>query len=289
MNISSLVKMIKSVKYCIVSLSMMTFFLASMACQRTDLDTINPTLSIEIGPVEIKEDSTSADTVMKIVLCIGQSNMAGRAEIEDEDAITLEEVYLFNEAEEWEFAANPLNKYSTIRKDLDMQKLGPAWTFGIRYQEMTDSRLGLVVNARGGTSIKEWAKGTDYYNETVARALAAKQKGDIIGIIWHQGEGDRNRASQYTELFRDMIESMRTDLGLPELPVVVGQISRAKEASIEINEVLLNMENEIPFVASVSSEGLTDNGDSTHFDTKAQRTLGERFAQAFFELLGETE
>lgn len=55
---------------------------------------------------------------MEIYLLIGQSNMAGRAEIEQQDKDTLKNVFLLTgiDGNEWEPAANPLNKYSTIRR-----------------------------------------------------------------------------------------------------------------------------------------------------------------------------
>lgn len=89
---------------------------------------------------------------LEIYLLIGQSNMAGRADIEIQDQDTLENVYLFTgiSGKEWEKAANPLNKYSTVRKELSMQKLGPGYTFA---REIAKARvgkqIGLVVNAKG--------------------------------------------------------------------------------------------------------------------------------------------
>ena len=57
---------------------------------------------------------TRKDSGMDIYLLIGQSNMAGRAEINEECMDTLEGVYLLSNdtVNPWEEAANPLNKYS---------------------------------------------------------------------------------------------------------------------------------------------------------------------------------
>lgn len=72
-------------------------------------------------------------------LLIGQSNMAGRAEILASDTDTLHQVFLFcgNANKVWERAANPLNKYSTIRKDIAMQKFGPGYTFAREIKKTT--------------------------------------------------------------------------------------------------------------------------------------------------------
>lgn len=54
-----------------------------------------------------------------IYLLIGQSNMAGRAPLNEEDKGIIEGVYLSNNKNEWELASNPLNRYSTIKKVLN--------------------------------------------------------------------------------------------------------------------------------------------------------------------------
>ena len=94
-----------------------------------------------------------------IYLCIGQSNMAGRATLTPAVMDTLVNVYLFNDRNFFEPAVNPLNRYSTIRKEIGIQKLGPAYSFARKVSEKSDCKIGLVVNARGGSSIKSWEKG----------------------------------------------------------------------------------------------------------------------------------
>lgn len=231
-----------------------------------------------------RADKVPKKPIMKIFLCIGQSNMAGRGEIKGMDTVTLVKVFLFNDSSKWEPAKNPLNKYSTVRKDLEMQKLSPAWTFAISCQKHLDAEVGLVVNAKGGTKIKEWMPGTPFYNEAIIRALKAQKSSEIIGVIWHQGESDRSSSTSYAESFRQIVKAIRTDLDIPNLPVVVGQISKAKESSASINEVLKHLEIEIPNVKCVSSDGLSHVGDSTHFDTEAQRELGRRYAEAMIQI-----
>ncbi len=59
---------------------------------------------------------------MDIYVLIGQSNMAGRAPIEFQDLDSINHVYHFTGKEEnpWEKTANPVNKYSRVRKDFAM-------------------------------------------------------------------------------------------------------------------------------------------------------------------------
>lgn len=146
--------------------------------------------------------------------------------------------------------------------------------------------IGLVVNARGGTSIREWTKGTKYYSEAVSRAKAAQLDGRLAGILWHQGESDGKLADSYLKKLSVLISNLRTDLGDPKLPFVVGlveQDDRDGKAPRVINEVLLQLPTRVPNTAVASSEGLL-TVDGTHFDSAGQRLLGARFADALLSL-----
>src|SRR5699024_11694824 len=72
---------------------------------------------------------------------IGQSNRAGRGFIEQPQKDTLKNVYLFT-GDGWEPAANPLNKYSTVRKALSIQKLGPGYGFAKKLEQCTGREIG---------------------------------------------------------------------------------------------------------------------------------------------------
>ncbi len=221
-----------------------------------------------------------------IILCIGQSNMAGRAEMAPADTVPLQHVFLFNERDEWEPAKNPLNRYSTIRKEISMQRLGPAWTFSKNLVNTYPGKnFGLVVNVRGGTSIDLWKKGSHYYNEAIIKALKAQKTGTLIGVIWHQGEADRNKWEGYTEKFSDMIMHLRHDLGIPDLPVVVGEIGDWKGNSGSVNGQIRAIPGKVPFTRCVSADGLMHMGDTLHFNTEAQYELGRRYAEEFTQLL----
>ena len=223
---------------------------------------------------------------LEIFLLIGQSNMAGRAEIEPQDRDSLENVFLFTGVEgfEWEKAANPINKYSTVRKDLSMQKMGPGFTFARKIaQAMPGKQIGIVVNARGGTAISEWMPGTLLYNEAVKRAKMAMKYGTLKGIVWHQGESDASKTDIYPEKIALLIKSLRTDLGLPEIPFVAGQLSEDKPERKVFNLMMLTLPEKINKMAVVTSES-TATFDGTHFDSKSTRIMGERYAEKMIKL-----
>lgn len=223
---------------------------------------------------------------LDIYLLVGQSNMAGRAEISGSDADTLESAFLYTgiPGKDWEKAANPLNKYSTIRKNLGMQKLGPGYHFAKQMLATDDQNaIGLVVNAKGGTSISEWEPGGVFYNEAVKRTKEAVKYGTLKGILWHQGESDASRFDTYLPKMVNLIQALRIDFNSPNLPVVVGQISEDQPQRINFNKMILQLPFHIENTGVVTTEN-TSTADSTHFNAISQRLLGERYAREMLKL-----
>ena len=224
---------------------------------------------------------------MDIYLLIGQSNMAGRADIKTQDKDTLKGVYLFTGLKEkmWERAANPVNKYSTIRKGLDLQKLGPGYYFAKSMAEKnTEKQIGLVVNAKGGTAISEWMPGTEFYNEAVSRTKQTMKSGTLKGVLWHQGESDISRTDVYMDQLRTLIENLRSDLGNKNLPFVVGQLSEDKVERKQFNRMILDLPLTLRNTGVVTIEN-TKTLDETHFDSESQKKLGKRYAEQMQKLI----
>lgn len=234
--------------------------------------------------------ATGEKQSLDIYLLIGQSNMAGRAEITTEYRDTLNNVYLLNENNRFEKAANPLNKYSTIRKELNMQKLGPGYSFSKKIAAVTKRRIGLVVNARGGSSIKSWEKGNadGYYEAALIRAKEAMKYGKIKAILWHQGEANVSTPANYKVQITNLVNNLRQDLNNPKLFFIAGEISqwnwtKSPEGTKPFNDMIKSIDTFIPYSACISSDSLTPfvkDGSDPHFDTDSQIKLGERYADA---------
>jgi hypothetical protein len=242
--------------------------------------------NFEKKPVKGEQQPKLNQKELHIYLLIGQSNMAGRAEISGSDADTLENVFLFagNPEKQWEKAANPLNKYSTIRKDLSMQKLGPGYHFAKKMLEFDEENsIGLVVNAKGGTSISAWEPGSHFYNEAIKRTKEAMKYGTLKGILWHQGESDASRSDTYLPKITNLIQAFRIDFNSHDLPVVVGQLSENKPQRINFNKMILKLPLSLENVGVVTTEN-TGTTDSTHFNAESQRLLGERYASEMKKL-----
>lgn len=221
-----------------------------------------------------------ADDKIHIYLLIGQSNMAGRANIPEDATGTIERCFLLNKKNEWEAASNPLNRHSPIRKGLGMQKLGPGYSFARKMSEADkNATIGLIVNARGGTSIDEWLGKSELYWSARKRTREAMKNGTLKGVLWHQGESDQGKADEYLEKLQTLISNLRSDFNDPSLPFIAGQI--AKDGAI--NAQIAKFPETTHAAAFVSSEGLT-TFDGTHFDTQSQILLGERFADAMIRI-----
>lgn len=205
--------------------------------------------------------------------------MSGRAAITDAEKEIPARTLLLNAGNNWEPATHPLNQYSTIRKDLKIQKLGPSYQFAKSMAEASPGvSLGLIVNARGGSRIKEWEKGAKFYQDAVKRALIAKKSGQLKGIIWHQGESDQGD-KEYLGKLEQLIKDLRNDLGDPSLPFVAGQINNVPL----INDQIAELPKKVKNTAFASSEGLKAS-DRWHFDTASANLLGKRYAEAMLGL-----
>jgi hypothetical protein len=205
--------------------------------------------------------------------------MAGRAPFTKEESDTIQRCYLLNRKDEWEPARNPLNRYSTIRKGLGMQKMNPGYTFAQAMLGKSKAiSIGLVVNAKGGTSIRKWARGTAFYKEALKRTRTARKTGTLKGVLWHQGESD-SRDARYLDKLKALIADLRKDLEEPDLPFVAGQISNVRL----INDQIARLPEVVPFTGFASSAGLKTM-DRAHFDARSMRLLGRRYAEAMLKI-----
>ena len=241
--------------------------------------TVAATLSAEES---IQGTSVRPKEKLDVYLLIGQSNMAGRAPYGKEDAGPIDRCYLLDDKDQWEPARNPLNRHSTIRKALKFQKMGPGYGFSKAMLEKNKGiSIGLVVNARGGTSIEEWKKGSQYYNEALSRTKEAQKTGTLKGILWHQGESDSQMPNEYLEKLKNLISDLRRDLDMAELPFVAGQVfyhAEKKSHTKQLNDQIAKLPAEVPFTGCVSSDNLTTL-DDTHFDSPGMKLLGQRYAE----------
>ena len=230
---------------------------------------------------------------MEVFLLVGQSNMAGRGAVEDEDRLPTPRVMMFDRNDQWVPAVDP------VHFDKPTAGVGPGRAFGVAISRRdTDADIGLVPAAVGGTSIVWWEPGAQDpatklhpYDDAIRRARLALKSGYLAGIIWHQGESDANAqaAPLYAERLRALVARFRADLGAPEVPFIVGQLGRFPERPwhqylAQIDAVHRALPFQVSRAAYVSADGLTHRGDTLHFDSRSAREFGRRYASVFLAL-----
>ena len=234
--------------------------------------------------------TNTADSSLDLYLLIGQSNMSGRGVITEKFK---EEgnpnVYMLTKENTWVRAKNPLHfdKPTVVG-------VGPGLSFGIAMEQANPKhRIGLIPCAVGGTSIDAWKPGgydehtkTHPYDDMLLHLQAALKSGVLKGILWLQGEADSKpeKAEVYLPKLETLIKELRGVAGKPNLPFVAGQLGRYRDEYQNINKVLEDLPQQVPFTAIASSEGLTDKGDQTHFTADSQEIMGDRMANEMKKL-----
>jgi hypothetical protein len=107
--------------------------------------------------------------------------------------------------------------------------------------------------------------------------------GSLKGILWLRGESDASKYQLYMPKLLDMIRSLRSDFGLPELPFIASQLSGDKPQRDGFNAMILTLPAEIEHTAIIKSKP-TSTIDNTHFDSQSQRLLGKRYARKMKKL-----
>lgn len=223
-----------------------------------------------------------ADEGYDLYLLIGQSNMAGRGKLTDEERKPVDGVFVLNAKDQWVPAAHPLH--------FDKPKIA-GYGLGLDFAKAIRGPrpVGLIPCAFGGTSLDQWKPGGKLYKEAVRRTKLAQKSGTLRGILWHQGESDTKNdelANSYAERFVTFVGDLRKDLDAANVPLVAGELGRylKNPRAQKINEQLHAAQPKIPQFDVASSEGLVHKGDNTHFDTPSLATFGKRYAEAMKRL-----
>ena len=212
---------------------------------------------------------------MDIFLLIGQSNMSGRGVATPECAESPAGVFLLDDQDQWVAATHPYNQYSSAEQGSPKNGMNLGYSFARKMKAAAPGHsVGLVVNACGGTSITLWARNSSLFKGAIRRALAAMKTGTLKGILWHQGESDKDDP-EYLPKLKQLVADMRGELQMPEVPFIAGEVYQIPL----INAQIAKLPNEVPKTGVVSAENLTTQ-DGVHFDTKSLLVLGERYADA---------
>ncbi len=223
----------------------------------------------------------------RVYLLAGQSNMAGRGAVAERDQQIHPRVFALDRNDRWQPAVDPLHF------DKKIAGVGPGLQFGrVLAESLPDVEIGLVPCAVGGSAIAEWQPGATAktgshpLDDLLGRAKVAAEWGPIAGVIWHQGESDRDTDPEvYRERLSGLVARVREAVGDPELPWVVGTLGRFRDGvSDPIHALLCDLPNHVTNLGCVRAAGLSHKGDRTHFDAASAREYGRRYALALIDL-----
>jgi hypothetical protein len=244
-------------------------------------------------PVVSAARQAAPTTGMQLFLLAGQSNMAGRGDVADQDRTPHHRVWMLDRGLLWAPAVEPMHF------DKPIAAVGPGRAFGVAIAEASPNvAVGLIPTAVGGSPITAWQPGVLYpetgaypWDDAVRRTRAAMPQGALRAILWHQGESDGNDAAapMYEARLRSLIARFRAEFGDPTLPFIIGQLGRFEGKPWTAGYELVDAAHQrvaadVPNVAFVPSDGLRDKGDQLHFSADAARELGRRYARAYLAL-----
>ena len=221
----------------------------------------------------------------------GQSNMAGRGNVEPEDTITHPRIKTIDKSGKIIPAKEPLHFYEPTMAGLDCG-LSFAKTFLAACPP--DVTILLVPAAVGGSNIRQWLgdsihRGVPLLSNFKEKVALAKKYGTVKGILWHQGEGDANEKGMpvYKENMTKLFGVFRTAAGKKKLPIVLGELGSFNKKSAlqfrQINQIIWEYSSMDKNTAVIATGDLDHKGDDLHFNAAGQREMGKRYAAAMMK------
>jgi hypothetical protein len=218
----------------------------------------------------------------QVFILAGQSNMLGRGKPLSLASPTDPRLELWS-SHTWQTAADPLGG--------DGAGIGPGMTFGLTLLQLEpDETVGLVMCAKGATSISDWQPGLQLYRNCVSQARAAG--GHVAGVLFLQGESDAqsgDAAHKWKTRFQPVLDAFERDFG-GNVPFVLGQIGKLDSSTFDYQSVVRTQQvdaaNANPGVPLVTTLDLKVSGDGVHFTVPSYQTIGVRFATSWWSSAG---
>jgi len=227
-------------------------------------------------------------------LLMGQSNMAGRGHIGEVPAIHNPHCFMTRNGR-WQPMSEPINPDRAIFEGTFRSGVGLSASFADSYATLYNTDIGLIPCADGGTSIAQWMPGEVLYDHALFQAKLAMRTSTLKGILWHQGENDctPEKLAVYKDKLITMLTSFRHDLGIADLPIVVGEISTSSYEdptvidphAVTMNRLIAEVAAELPHCALVRCAELPLQDDRIHFSAASYRILGIRYREALETIL----
>jgi hypothetical protein len=233
----------------------------------------------------------------------GQSNAAGRAETSDAgtrfDALDA----LSNRVFMWDRVASAFVEFDFgVNQDKTggntSSQFGPeSELLRLAAEANPNRKIYVVKYAIGGSSLfEDWSPGDTYYNtfkddylDAVAAIKASNENVIHKGVLFAQGERDAKgdlgggTENYYESRQRDFIETLRTDLSLPNLPIALtlpsvrGSLGSTYYELPIINAAKSKLASIMNFVSTIDSSNFGMKSDDLHYNGSGQIEHGAEF------------
>lgn len=236
-------------------------------------------------------------------ICGGQSNISGRG-------LAIDAVHLDppdNSIWQYGNSGGFANQISLAMEPLSMHDvpsgMGPSLVFAREYLRFIprNRRILLVPCAHGGTSLCSTTNGFTWkvgdesvpnlfenmISQTKAALAAAGDNSRVAGVLWVQGETDGDNLTSgatYQANFDTLISEVRSRLGIPNLPFIIGQMVPeylTTGTRAQINAAHIDTPRRNTFTGFSYGAVGKNNGDGNHYNAPGQRLNGKAMFQAY--------
>lgn len=242
---------------------------------------------------QIKDGISGIDARITSFLMIGQSNMAGRGDFGEVPEIKNDSCFMLRMGR-WQPMREPINCDRQIFEGSFHSGVCLAASFADELQKKTDSPIGLIPCADGGTTVEQWMPGEVLFDHAVMMTNLAKRTSNLGGILWHQGENNCSgfEPVSYKKNLIEMLTQLRTLIGAEKKPLLIGELSENTDKQLDwaknipaMNTLFYEVADELPYCGVVSSKGLSMKPDGIHFDSKGLREFGKRYFEKYMEIV----
>ena len=242
----------------------------------------------------------TVDSDLYLIALAGQSNMSGSrrnlvSQLPAGFPANGSRIWNFTNADTWEPAKEPVHsnyhQVDTISHNRN-PGVGPALAMAdalaTRYPHLS---VGLIPCAKGGSSIEQWQRDvsrSSLYGSCLYRQKRAEQQGKVRALVFWQGgqDGrDKKAAESWAQNFKKMVTAWRTDIGDPNLPVIMLVLKPGTAQTLKkypyrdiVREQQLSVE--MPHLTRIETIGYEYHSDDIHLTTAGQLAIGPVIAAA---------
>ncbi len=189
-------------------------------------------------------------------------------------------------------------------KSADLKSAGDfsavAFFYGRELYNKLKVPIGLINSSWGGTRAEAWTKPDviesgsklEFYRFDTSRSYRNKDKPGVLyngmvhpflnyrikGVIWYQGEANRNDASHYKDLFEALIWNWRSDFNQELLPFYYVQIAPFGYKESMVGALLREAQTDALEVPATGMAVTLDIGNFKNIHPKNKQAVGRRLA-----------